>query len=196
MARRTGVVVAMTVAGALMVGALASFAVADSGNRNFDANRLLGAFEVPAISTTGRGSFEARLQNDTTVSYTLRWSGLQAAPTQAHIHFGQKDVNGGISVWLCEGAMPAPASVADDTPACPASGSAPFSGSVTDTFDASEVVGPAGQGITGATQAEFEELLAAIRAGLTYANVHSATFGGGEIRGQIGRGGGGDDDDD
>ena len=39
--------------------------------------------------------------------------------------------------------------------------------------------------------AEFAELVRALRAGAAYANVHTTTFGGGEIRGQIG-----DSDDD
>ncbi len=37
---------------------------------------------------------------------------------------------------------------------------------------------------------QFGELVQAMRAGVTYANIHTTTFGGGEIRGQIG-----DDDD-
>jgi hypothetical protein len=32
---------------------------------------------------------------------------------------------------------------------------------------------------------EFDELVRAIRAGVTYVNVHSETFPGGEIRGQL-----------
>lgn len=51
------------------------------------------------------------------------------------------------------------------------------------------LVGPAAQGIaggaTGGTAAEFAEIITAIRAGLTYANVHTNKFPGGEIRGQI-----------
>ena len=50
-----------------------------------------------------------------------------------------------------------------------------------------QVVGPAGQGIAAM---EFGELVRAMRAGATYVNIHTTTFGGGEIRGQIG-----DDDD-
>jgi hypothetical protein len=46
-------------------------------------------------------------------------------------------------------------------------------------------VGPAGQGIAAG---EFDELVRAIKAGVTYANVHSEMFPGGEIRGQLGRG--------
>jgi CHRD domain-containing protein len=41
---------------------------------------------------------------------------------------------------------------------------------------------------TLSTAGEFAELLAAIRAGYVYANVHSALFPGGEIRGQLSAG--------
>ena len=50
------------------------------------------------------------------------------------------------------------------------------------TSTAADVVGPAAQGIAAG---EFEELVQAIRAQRTYANVHAAAFPGGEIRGQL-----------
>jgi len=51
---------------------------------------------------------------------------------------------------------------------------------------AANVIGPAGQGIAAT---EFAEVLKAMREGVTYANVHSTLYPGGEIRGQIrGRG--------
>ena len=37
----------------------------------------------------------------------------------------------------------------------------------------------------GKFKAEVDEILDAIRAGVTYANVHSTTFGGGEIRAEL-----------
>jgi hypothetical protein len=52
------------------------------------------------------------------------------------------------------------------------------------------VIGPSGQGID---PGEFNELVRAMRAGVTYANVHTEKHGTGEIRGQIGRQRGGDD---
>ena len=65
-------------------------------------------------------------------------------------------------------------------PACPATG-----GTVTGAIRAADGIGPAGQGIAAG---EFAELVRAMRAGKTYANVHtSPTYAGGEIRGQIGR---------
>jgi CHRD domain len=45
----------------------------------------------------------------------------------------------------------------------------------------------AGRGIAAG---EFEEFVQAIRAGVTYVNVHSVVFPGGDIRSQIGRHGG------
>src|SRR5436190_1716842 len=73
----------------------------------------------------------------------------------------------------------APPAVAALTPFCPAEGT------VTGTIVAAQVLTVAGQGIDAG---EFDELVAAIRAGVTYANVHSVLFPPGEIRGHI-RGG-------
>ena len=50
-----------------------------------------------------------------------------------------------------------------------------------------DVVGPADQGID---PGEFGELVRAIRAGATYANVHTDKYPGGEIRAQLKRRGG------
>jgi hypothetical protein len=47
---------------------------------------------------------------------------------------------------------------------------------------AADVIGPNGQGIA---PGEFAEVLAAMREGVTYANVHSTRNPPGEIRGQI-----------
>ena len=108
--------------------------------------------------------------------------------TQAHIHFGQKFTSGGIMIWLCQtGQLAAPAG----TPACvqPPPNTA-TTGVVTGTIDAGDIVAPPNQGIPAGA---FDEALAALRSGDTYANVHSSIAGPGEIRAQIG--GGGDDDD-
>jgi hypothetical protein len=92
----------------------------------------------------------------------------------AHIHFGQHGVNGGIMVWLCQTAVNV--SPVASTPQCPQSGT------VSGVVSATDVVGPAGQGIAAA---EFAEMAKAINAGVAYVNVHSAKFPGGEIRGQL-----------
>ena len=130
---------------------------------------LDGFNEVPAISTTGEGKFKAQISNDeTTIEYELSYSGLEGGATlAAHIHLGQSDVNGGVMAFLCGGG---------GKPACPASGT------VTGTIVAADIIGPAGQGIA---VGELDEVIEAIRAGKAYANVHTATYPGGEIRGQL-----------
>jgi len=55
-------------------------------------------------------------------------------------------------------------------------------GTVTGTVNAGNVIGPSGQGITAG---QFDEVIRAMRHGLSYANVHTVTFPSGEIRGQI-----------
>jgi hypothetical protein len=49
-------------------------------------------------------------------------------------------------------------------------------------IDPTDVIGPAGQGLAAG---EFAELVRAMRAGMTYANVHTNKHPGGDIRGQI-----------
>jgi hypothetical protein len=172
----------------LVVFGAGSYAVAGGGKRHVKTD-LNGYLETPmSISTPASGEFDARIddRNDR-IHYTLSYENLEGAVTQAHIHFGQRATSGGISAWLCETAgTPDPVPTAP-TPTCPAPG-----GRVTGTITPAEVVGPAGQGIA---PGEFEELVRAIRAGAAYANVHSSTRPGGEIRGQINDRSRGDDDD-
>ena len=167
--RRTRFVVLLGLIGALvLVGA--SLAVADDngGKKRVKSERLSGYHEVPALSSSGTGSFRAEIAgNGQSIAYELRYSGLATAVSAAHIHFAQRDVNGGVSAFLCGGG---------GKPACPASGT------VTGTIVAADVVGPAAQGIAAG---ELAELIAAIRAGRTYVNVHTAAYPGGEIRAQL-----------
>jgi hypothetical protein len=148
---------------------------ADGKNRLLRAD-LDGFEESSSISTTGSGEFRAKISRDnTSFEYELSFQDLEGDVTQGHIHFGQKGVNGGISIWLCGTATnPGPTG----TPSC----GGPRSGMVSRTVSAADVIGPSGQGIDAG---EFEEILTAMREGVTYANVHSTRNPGGEIRGQI-----------
>ena len=158
---------------------------------------LTGYEEVPAVSTTADGEFKARISEDeSSIQYELSYKELQGTVLQSHIHLGQPGVNGGISVWLCgnQSTTP-PVNPPAGTQPCPAPPA-----TITGTITAANVIGPTAQGIA---PGEFAELLAAIRAGATYVNVHTSKFPGGEIRSQIrtdnsGNGGGkgskGDDD--
>src|SRR5687768_9962185 len=148
--------------------------VAAAATRFVVRTDLSGYMEVPAISTTANGTFRAEITTGNKIKYRLRYADVEGVSiTQAHIHFGQKGVNGGISVFLCSNLGNGPAG----TPACPA---AP--GEVTGTLTADDVVGPAGQGIA---PGEFGELRRAIRLGFAYVNIHSETYAGGEARGQL-----------
>lgn len=158
-------------AGLLLLGGSAASA---RGDHDDDARtKLRGYEEVPAISTDGKGNFRAEIsQRKQNLEYRLEYSRLSAPVQQAHIHFGQFSVNGGISVFLCTNLGNGPAG----TPACP------NSGTVRGTLTAAQVVGPGDQGIA---PGEFDELVEAIDAGIAYVNVHTDKHPGGEIRGQL-----------
>jgi hypothetical protein len=128
-----------------------------------------------AVSTTGNGTFTARISNDESrIDWELSYSDLEGAVQQSHIHFGQKSVTGPISVFLCTNLGNGPAG----TQACPAP-PATISGTIT----AADVTNLANE--RGISAGELDELIKAIRAGATYVNVHSTRWPGGEIRSQI-----------
>jgi hypothetical protein len=130
---------------------------------------LRGANEVPPISSEATGSFSATIHLDGSINFKLTFNNLAANAAVAHIHFGQKNVAGGVMIFLCGGG---------GQPVCPAA----TSGTVEGTITAANVTGPAAQGIA---PGELAEALRAIGQGEGYANIHDATFPGGEIRGQI-----------
>jgi hypothetical protein len=159
---------------ALLVVVSVSGLQASAGSGNKFSARLTGYEETPTLSVAGTGSFSAEISKDqTSVSYTLSYSGLTGPATAAHIHLGMPAILGGVIAFLCD-SDPATTQI----PACPGAG-----GEVSGSVEAADVIGPAGQGITAG---EFEELVAAMRFGATYVNVHTTAFPGGEIRGQIG----------
>src|SRR5215470_16126309 len=77
---------------------------------------------VLALSTPAKGEFKAKINRRVpNIDYELSYEGFVDAnnapttPTQAHIHFGQRWQNGGISVFLCSNLGNGPAG----TQACP-----------------------------------------------------------------------------
>ena len=156
-------------------GVTAAVASGDGGRSRF-ATDMVGYEEVPAVSSPGGGEFSAVISRSADeIRYEMSYSALQGNVTQSHIHFGQEDVAGGISVFLCSNLGNGPAG----TQPCPPSGT------VTGTIRPVHVIGPAGQGIAAG---EFDELVKALRAGNAYVNVHSTLVPSGEIRGQLGDG--------
>jgi hypothetical protein len=160
------------------VGSYAAFAggggenpAGDTSKTHVKADMLIGYQETPGVSSLGTGEFTATIDDegpDSTITYTLTYSGLKAPALFSHIHFGNRADAGGISAFLCGGGS---------KPPCP-----PAGGTVTGEIVASDVIGPANQGIAPGA---IEELIRAMRAGETYVNVHSTLFPAGEIRGQI-----------
>ena len=138
--------------------------------RRFTTN-LSGFHEVAGNSTTGEGRLTLTINDkDQTIDFKLTFKNLSGNPAAAHVHFGQNHTNGGVMFFFCGGGP--------QNTACPAA----TEGTLTGTISATDIVGPAAQGIA---IGEFAEAIAAIRGGVAYGNIHTAMFPGGEIRGQL-----------
>jgi hypothetical protein len=172
--KKSAKILGAAVLGCAVLAAAVGSAVADNGKRNRQEvwrAFLLGVNETPSVSTPGKGRFRAVIDEDSSlITFTLSYEDLSANPSVAHIHFGERHMMGGVMVFLCGGG---------GQPACP-----PSPAEITGTITPANVVGPAAQGIVAG---EFAEVLAAIRAGAGYANVHTPNFPPGEIRGQLSR---------
>jgi hypothetical protein len=156
---------------ALAVSMLATPA-AHSQTERFSAS-LSGANEVPPINTAGTGNFEMTIQPGA-ITFSLSFSDLSSTLNVAHLHFAPSSVAGGVMIFLCGGG---------GQPDCPAV----TEGTITGTITTANVTGPTTQGID---VGDLDSALEALRDGLSYANMHTTNFGGGEIRGQLRRGGG------
>lgn len=130
--------------------------------------------EVPALSTDGTGAFLGTFSVDRQeLTFELSYADLEGAVAQAHLHLGQRDVNGGVSIFLCTNLGNGP----PGTQPCP-----PAPAMITGTVSAADVLGPGDQGIAAG---EWDEVRRAIEEGVFYVNVHTDLFPGGEIRGQL-----------
>ena len=160
----------------LIVVAVASSIVLAQGGFKRISEFLTGYEETAsAVSTTGNGTFTARISNDESrIDWELSYADLEGAVQQAHIHFGQSGVTGPISVFLCTNLGNGPAG----TQPCPAPPA-----TISGTIVAVDVTNLANE--RGISAGELDELLQAIRNGVTYVNVHSTRWPGGEIRSQI-----------
>ncbi len=139
--------------------------------------KLVGLEETPqTIITNATGTFTATINDDSTLTFTLTYKNLSTPVQQAHIHIGATKITGGVAIFFCSNLGNGPAG----TPACP--NDATNSGTVTRTVSAADVIGPAAQGVTAG---DFADVVRAIASGVTYANVHTTSHPGGEIRGRI-----------
>jgi hypothetical protein len=159
-----------------VIGGLALLALASTPamaqNRR---GTLEGYQETPlTLSSPGTGSCRAKVNKDkTAIAVTLEYSDLTNVQ-QAHIHFGQIGLSGGVVLFFCSNLGNGPTG----TPSCPDA-----SATITRTLSATDVVGgAAGQGIAAG---DLDSVIEALRNNVTYCNVHTAQFPGGEIRTQL-----------
>ena len=147
---------------AALVAALAAIVVAvapvsaQGASRSVSAS-LSGDAEVPALVSTGTGSFTGTLSGGE-LSFTL--TATVAGITQAHIHLGPADENGGVVAFLFGMVDPAVDEIS-------------VSGTITEAD------------LIGAAEGDFQAFAAALRDGNAYVNVHTEANPAGELRGQI-----------
>jgi hypothetical protein len=125
---------------------------------------LNGANEKPTAATTPAVGTATVSVNGGTVTYTVTMSSLTGAPRLSHIHGpGDATVAAGVLVNF-----PSITTVTTNA------------GTISGTFTAADIVGQGGQ-----PPMSLDSLVSLMRTGKTYVNVHTAQYGGGEIRGQL-----------
>lgn len=136
----------------------AGFALAASGDK-FEAN-LAGGNEVPPVATaaTGEAEFEVK---DGALEYEVKAEDIENT-VAGHIHLGAAGVNGPVVVSLISDEA---CDFEEDEVEC--------EGVITEADLVNDLAGQS-----------LEDLLAAMRSGDTYTNVHTTQNPGGEIRGQ------------
>jgi hypothetical protein len=165
--KKTSLVSILTLFVLLVIGGLTM--AQPPAARNF-ITHLSGDEEVPPVDTLAQGQALFRLnKDDTELHYRLIIANIEGV-TQAHIHCGAVGVNGPVVVFLfgfdpegvtLNGILATGTITPDDVIPRPDSAECP-------------------DGV-----ADLDELLAKMRSGDTYVNVHTLAFPGGEIRGQI-----------
>ena len=138
----------------------------DAGGHHFTAAPLKGDHEVPPNDSDGNGVAQFELSDDgTSMRYKLVVANTENV-TQAHIHLGPRGANGPVVVFLY-GFNPAGTSE---------------NGVLSEgEFTAANLIARPAIGF-GAT---MPELVAALRSGNAYVNVHTLRWPGGEVRNQI-----------
>ena len=178
--RRKGMLAALAIG--VVSLSVAAYALAGGSGPGFNhLNATMSSYqEVPSVSSGATATFTADVAADgQSIDWQLSYSGLEGAVQQSHIHFGQRSVNGGISVFLCTNLGNGPAG----TQPCPQSGT--ISGTITPADVSPNIPATAAARAQGIDTGEWDELMRAIDAGKAYANLHSSKWPGGEIRAQL-----------
>jgi hypothetical protein len=138
----------------------------DVGGHHFTAAPLKGDHEVPPNDSKGSGVAQFELSDDgTSMRYKLVVANTENV-TQAHIHIGPRGANGPVVVFLY---------------GFNAAGTSENGVLSEGEFTAANLIARPAIGF-GAT---MPELVAALRSGNAYVNVHTIQIPGGEIRNQV-----------
>ncbi len=137
--------------------------------RNFTAH-LQGSNEILPVDSRGQGQVMFKLDKaGETMRYKLIVANIEGV-TQAHIHCGSAEVNGPVVVFLFG----------------PDAGEGEVNGVLAQgTITATEVIARPDSEMCPGGIADFDELIAKMRSGDAYVNVHTVTNPPGEIRGQL-----------
>lgn len=152
----------------------------DDDTEQLSAN-LTGAQEVPPNTSAATGTATLNINEDRTqIDFTLNVStALSGDIREAHIHISPPGVNGPIVLDFCTTNRVTPPANVPTPPTCPPP---PFTLTGTLTEDNLRDIT---QNIQGVGVNSFADAVTQILNGNSYANVHTTTFPGGEIRGQL-----------
>lgn len=142
-------------------------AAARGHNRNFRAH-LSGDNEVPAVETQARGQATFQLDKDgDELHYKVIVANIENV-LMAHIHLAPSGENGPVAVWLYPEGGPPPELIEGR-----------FDGVLAEaTITDDDLVGPL-------AEPSLADLVAELRSGNAYVNVHTEAHPAGEVRGQI-----------
>ena len=129
---------------------------AQGASRPLEAT-LSGTAEIPSLDTTASGTFTGTFSGG---QLTFRLTSDAAGITQAHIHLGAADENGGVVAFLFGAVDPAVDGI-----------------DVSGTITADDLI--------GAVEGDFQAFATALLDGNGYVNVHTEGTPSGEVRGQI-----------
>src|SRR5438874_7268856 len=124
---------------AMLIVATLGFALSNGALAEKLKVRLQGYQETPStLSSPASAEFEATISpNEDSIAWEMTYGGFPGVVVQSHIHFGQRALTGGISIFLCTNLGNAPPAPAAPTQSC-SSPSATLSGLIT----SSDVIGP------------------------------------------------------
>jgi hypothetical protein len=135
--------------------------------KNF-ITHLSGDEEVPPVDTSAQGQAIFHL-SDSELLYKLTVASIEGV-TQAHIHCGAEGINGPVVAFLFG----------------PVAGGVDANGVLAQgTLTNADIIPRPDSAQCPGGVPNFDQLIAKMRSGETYANVHTSANTGGEIRGQI-----------